>query len=136
MTSAAPLERIATCSCGQLRIVCEGEPIRVSICHCYACQKRSGSVFAAQARWPNERVTPSGRAKEWVRVGDEGGKATFRFCPECGSTVYYELDGMPGVTAVAVGAFADATFPGPIYSVYEARKHGWVVVPADIEHYD
>ena len=87
--------RQASCGCGQLSVVCEGEPVRISMCHCLACQRRTGSVFAAQARWPSERVKVSGRATEWVRVGDSGGKITFRFCPTCGSTVYYEIDGMP-----------------------------------------
>src|SRR5688500_731246 len=41
--------RIASCSCGQLRIQVEGEPRGVGICNCLACQRRTGSVFAALA---------------------------------------------------------------------------------------
>jgi hypothetical protein len=41
---------------------------------------------------------------------------------------------MAGFLAIPVGAFADAGFPGPNISVYEDRKHAWVVVPPDIEH--
>ena len=33
-----------------------------------------------------------------------------------------------------VGAFADPTFPPPTFSVYEARKHGWVTLPAGTTH--
>jgi len=39
--------RTASCSCGQLRIQVEGEPRGVGICHCLACQQRTGSVFAS-----------------------------------------------------------------------------------------
>ena len=39
--------RTATCSCGQLRIEVRGEPLGVGVCHCLACQRRTGSVFAA-----------------------------------------------------------------------------------------
>ncbi len=53
--------RIASCSCGQLRATCQGEPVRISICHCLECQKRTGSVFAVQARYPRESVTIVGR---------------------------------------------------------------------------
>lgn len=126
--------RTASCSCGQLQITCDGDPLRVSVCHCHACQKRTGSVFGAQARWPNERVRPTGRATEWVRVGDEGCVITFRFCPQCGSTVYYDIDKMPGMTAVAVGAFADTSLPAPAYSVYESRQHPWVQLLGNMEH--
>ncbi len=128
--------RQAQCSCGQLKVTCEGDPVRVSICHCLACQRRTGSPFGQQARWPADRVKIEGSATTFVRVGDSGGTITFRFCPSCGSTVYYEIDDMPGVIAVPVGAFADPRFPAPIFSVYEARKHGWVKVPEDIEHMD
>jgi hypothetical protein len=80
--------RMASCSCGQLRITCEGEPLRISICHCLECQKRTGSVFAVQARFSRQRVKIEGRASHWTRVGDSGGAATFGFCPVCASTVY------------------------------------------------
>lgn len=111
--------------------------MRVSICHCLECQRRTGSVFGQQARWPSERVTIEGRATEYTRVGDDGGKCTFHFCPTCGSTVYYEIDQMPGFTAVTVGSFADPTFPPPVFSVYEVRKHAWVKVPDEgVEHWE
>lgn len=128
--------REARCSCGQLKITCEGEPVRVSICHCLACQRRTGSPFGQQARWPAENVKIEGLATTFVRMGDAGSTITFRFCSLCGSTVYYDIDAMPGVIAVPVGAFADPSFPAPTFSVYEARAHGWVKVPEAIEHMD
>jgi hypothetical protein len=109
--------------------------VRVSVCHCLECQKRSGSAFAAQARWPEEHVNVIGRFSEWSRSGDSGGRATYRFCPQCGSTVAYVNDGMPGMIAIPVGAFADPHFPSPRFSVYENRKHAWVAVLGDdVEH--
>ena len=128
--------RVAQCSCGQLKATCDGDPIRVSICHCLACQRRTGSPFGQQARWHADKVRVEGNAKTFVRTGDSGGTITFRFCPSCGATVFYDIDAMPGMIAVPVGAFADPTFPAPVFSVYEARKHPWVAVPASIEHMD
>jgi len=130
------MTRIATCSCGQLSVTCEGEPVRISMCHCLECQKRTGSTFGAQARWPREKVTISGSSTQYVRVGDSGNKVTFHFCPTCGSTVYYGINDVPDVIAIAVGAFADPTFPQPKFSVYESRKHAWSGIPADVEHFD
>src|ERR1041385_2463792 len=99
--------RTASCTCGQLKVSCEGEPIRVSMCHCLNCKRRSGSAFALTARWPSERVTIEGRGQEFKLVGDEGSTASFRFCPTCGATVYFDSDMMPGMIADPVGAFAD-----------------------------
>jgi hypothetical protein len=121
--------RLAACSCGQLRLTCEDEPVRVSICHCLECQKRTGSVFAVQARFGREAVTIAGETTRWTRVGDSGASATFGFCPVCGSTVYWEL---PGFVAVAVGAFADPGFPPPQVSVYEERAHPWALAAVDL----
>ena len=127
--------RTATCRCGQLKATCEGEPVRVSVCHCLDCQKRTGSAFAAQARWPENQVTVTGEAKTWERVADSGHRATYRFCPNCGSTVAFVIEGWPGVVAVPLGAFADPSFPSPRFSVYEHRKHDWVAILGDkVEH--
>ena len=78
--------RTATCSCGQLRIEVRGEPLGVGVCHCLACQRRTGSVFAALAAFAAP-YTVTGAASEHVRVGDQGARFTFRFCPICGTTV-------------------------------------------------
>mgnify|MGYP001478951530 CR=1 FL=1 len=130
-------ERTAACSCGQLRVVCRGEPLRISVCHCLACQRRTGSVLSAQARFARDQIAAiEGREARYVRKGDSGGDLDFRFCPVCGATVYWELASVPGVVAVAIGAFADPQFPPPKVSVYEAHRHGWARVPdgPDIEH--
>jgi hypothetical protein len=123
--------RDAACSCGQLRLVAEGEPVRVSVCHCLACQRRTGSAFGYQARFPRERVQITGEAREYVRISDEGEPRTFSFCPECGATVYYVLGSAPDVLAIPVGAFADPTFPEPRFSVWASRKHAWVTWTID-----
>lgn len=127
--------RVASCSCGQLRVMCEGEPVRISICHCLECQKRTGSVFGMQARFPRTQVKIEGDATRWSRTGDSGSTATFAFCATCGSTVYWEA---PDTIAVAVGAFADPSFPPPLVSVYEERMHPWVFAAGEltIEHMD
>ena len=108
------------------------------MCHCLACQRRTGSGHGVQARFPREQVTAiEGTSTAYERTGDSGGRITFHFCPTCGATVHYALDGLPGFVVVPVGAFADPTFPGPKVSVYEARRHPWSPVPETvIEHLD
>jgi hypothetical protein len=128
--------RDAACSCGQLRVTVEGEPLRVSVCHCLACQRRTGSAFGFQARFPRDDVRIEGDSREYVRISDEGEPRTFNFCPECGGTVYYVLGSAPDVVAVAVGAFADPGFPEPRFSVWESRKHAWVTPPSGAERHE
>lgn len=128
--------RVAACRCGALTAACEGEPVRVSVCHCLECQRRSGSAFSAQARWPLDAVVFTGEPTAWTTTGESGKWATFRFCPTCGSTIAYEIEAMPGLVAIPLGAFADPTFPAPQYSVWEARKHAWVdILGEEVEHF-
>ena len=130
-------ERHAACSCGQLRLVVEGEPVRISMCHCLACQRRTGSVFAAQARFETERVRIEGRHTDYTRASDADDHShVFSFCPECGGTVFYRDPAAPELTAVPIGAFADPGFPPPRVSVWESRRHPWVVLPDSVaEHW-
>lgn len=127
------MTRQAACSCEQLRLVAEGEPIRVSVCHCLACQRRTGSVFGVQARFAPEQVRVEGRYAEYVRSSDEGDTRIFCFCPECGATVFYRTSTPPDFVAVPVGAFADPRFPAPVRSVWESRRHAWVQLPEGVE---
>ena len=103
--------REAACSCGQLRVAADGDPVRISMCHCHACQRRTGSAFGMQARFPEERVRIEGRHTAYDRPSDFGDARTFHFCPDCGSTVFFTSADRPGLIAVAIGAFADRDFP-------------------------
>jgi hypothetical protein len=130
-------ERTASCRCGQLRVTTSGEPDRISICHCLACQKRTGSAFSAQMRWPAECVEIEGESKQWIRTADSGQETIYNFCPECGSTVHYSGGNFPDVIAVPLGAFDDPYVCGIDYSVWEERKHDWVeIIGDDLQHSD
>jgi hypothetical protein len=128
--------RTATCSCGQLKLSVDGEPRVVVVCHCLACQRRTGSVFASLASFATPyRVT--GTAMEYVRTGDHGASFRFRFCPVCGTTLFHTEEGYENRSvSVAVGAFADPSFPAPRVSVYDCRRHHWVELPAGVEAYE
>ena len=129
-------KRTASCSCGQLAIEVGGEPVGVGVCHCLACQKRTGSVFAALAGFtPPYKVT--GQATEFERIGDQGSHNIFRFCPVCGTNLFHtEVGSEDDYVVVAVGAFADPAFPPPEDSVYECRRHPWVCLPEGVQRHD
>ena len=127
--------RDAACSCGQLRLTADGDPFEVSICHCLACQRRTGSAFGVQARFSADQVQVAGRYSDYARTSDEADRQVhvFHFCPDCGGTVFYTAPDDPDLAVVMVGAFADPTFPSPTVSSYGGRRHSWVVLPSDIE---
>jgi hypothetical protein len=108
----------------------------VGVCHCFACQRRTGSVFAALAgfRSPFE---VKGAATEYIRTGDQGARFRFRFCPVCGTNLFHTEEGYDDAwVAVAVGGFADPDFAPPQDSVYDCRRHSWVQLPPGIRTYE
>ena len=125
------VERIAACGCGAVTARCRGEPSLVSLCHCPACQRRTGGPFGIAAFFPAAAVNVAGATHSYLRGSDSGADVTFHFCPTCGGTVYWLPHRKPGVYAVAVGAFADPGFPAPSKAVYLEHRHGWLPTPDD-----
>jgi len=126
--------REAACHCGQLRLEVTGDPFAVSICHCLACQRRTGSAFGMQAAFTADEGRVTGRYGGYARVSDEADRKehVFHFCPDCGSQVFYTEPAEPDLVVVSVGSFADPTFPPPTESGYDGRRHPWVVLPDTI----
>lgn len=72
------VSRHAACSCGQLLARTEAERVRVSVCHCLTCQRRTDNDFTAQARFPRSAVVITGSSVEFVCFGDERTATIFR----------------------------------------------------------
>lgn len=124
------MERHASCHCGKLVLRCTGEPSKISLCHCFDCQRRTGSLFSVAAFFPRERVTLiSGTAKSFDRGSASGFDVTFHFCPECGSSLWWEPARMLHLAGVAAGAFADPGFPMPEQAVWAEQRHAWLDLP-------
>jgi hypothetical protein len=106
------------------------------MCHCRDCQRRTGSLFSIAAFYDREAVTlVSGMTQSFVRDSITGKRVAFHFCPDCGSSVFWEPERMPQLIGVAVGAFADASFPMPEQAVFTSEKHGWLDLPEEMITY-
>src|SRR5262245_10551537 len=62
--------RTASCACGQLRVMCAGDPMMVSLCHCLECQKRTGSTYGIAAFFSREAVKTEGDCRTYPRCRD------------------------------------------------------------------
>ena len=129
------MERTALCHCGSLRVTVSGDPDRVYVCHCAACQRRTGAIMHSGAAYLKSQVRVEGASKVYKRTADSGYEIRFHFCPNCGSNVFWEGDRFPDEYGIAVGSFADSEFAPPTYSVYEESMHHWVKLPSGINHF-
>lgn len=120
------ITRLARCACGALRARIEGDPARNSVCHCLECKRRTGSAFSWNATFLADQVQIEGDSSVFVRPSDEGRWGRMNFCPECGVTVWYEIEARPGMVSIPVGAFTDVDFPPPEVEVYDERRCAWL----------
>ena len=129
------MTKIARCCCGSLRAETAADPIIVSACHCRECQRRTGAPFGVSAYFRKDDVTTAGTSTVYVRDGQEGRKIRAHFCPTCGTTLYWFADLRPDFIGIALGTFADPSFPKPTRSVWEEARHEWVVFGHDMERF-
>jgi len=129
------MERVAECHCGQLKAIATGEPERVYVCHCKSCQRRTGAVVHSGSSWLKSQVLIEGEHKIYGRPGDSGFEIRFHFCPDCGTSVFWEGDRSPANCGIAIGCFADPNFPPPLASTYEDAMHPWLGVTTAQEHF-
>lgn len=119
----------AQCHCGAVSVAVAVPITDVNVCHCRACQRRTGAPFGMIAWVAADAVTVTGTTSAWTRTAASGRGFTSRFCPICGSNILFEAPLKPGVIGIAAGAFADPDFPPPVRSVWEEHRHPWVMLP-------
>ncbi len=128
--------RIASCHCGALEVACDGEPRKVSLCHCEQCQRRTGSAFSVAVFYRREQVTVRGEATSYARPSASGYAVDFHFCPACGSNLFWYPARMPALVGVALGGFADRDFAMPEQAVWAGEGHRWVRLPDHVVSFD
>ncbi|APE28466.1 GFA family protein [Aurantiacibacter gangjinensis] len=124
----------AHCQCGSLTADISGEGTGV-LCHCKACQRRTGSPFGMMIYYTVDQVSVSGEAAEYTRIADSGDELTHGFCPTCGTPLWLTTAKHPGGIGIAVGAHEGHDSAPPARSVFEDCRHPWVDMSAAESHF-
>ena len=91
------------CACGSIRYEV-GAPLWVTACHCDACKKRTGSAVGLSIVVSKSDVKSfSGETRTFIRTGDSGKQVHYDFCPNCGTTVRWRVELVPGREMYALG---------------------------------
>ena len=104
----------AGCLCGDVRLVAEGLPYRVGLCHCLDCRKHTGALFHGSAIFSAGAVRITGATASY---GDR------HFCPRCGSSVF-AVSG--DEVEVSLGALDTANQLRPTYELWTVRREEWL----------
>ncbi len=125
----------AQCQCGQIAIELPSRKPFVVACHCLDCQRRSGSAYGLLAYYAASELVITGTSKCFIRSSADGNQVKSYFCPECGTSIYVQLDKQPTLIGVAVGTIANPGFYPPDISVWEDTMHSWASIPGAKEHF-
>lgn len=69
------MTRSGGCVCGAMRFSAKDEPLRVTICHCAWCQRRTGTAFGTEVVYDVSQVEVTGaELGRWRHVSDESGR--------------------------------------------------------------
>ena len=91
--------------------------------------------YSYGSRWLKSQVRIEGEHKTYGRIAESGFEIRFHFCPNCGSSVFWEGDRSPTTCGIAVGCFADPDFPVPTSSGWEESMHPWLGLPPGTAHF-
>jgi hypothetical protein len=112
------------CLCGKVRLVAQGAPYRVGICHCLDCRKHHGALFHASAIFPSDAVTIEGETQDY--------QGRF-FCPRCGSTVFGRSGDEVEVNLGSLDATDQFT---PTYELWTIRRETWLPPFPSMKRYE
>ncbi len=128
--------RRAQCCCGGIAIECDGDGDEIVICNCIDCQRRTGAPFGVSHYYAASLILARhGSPKIFTRTGSMGTVYHFHFCPDCGSTVYWTVEGSDEF-GVSGGCFAASDMRKPDSVVYVSTAYRWIEHPDDLPWYD
>jgi len=123
-------ERTVSCACGQVSVTVRGAPGFSAICCCRNCQRRTGSAFGLSVYFHAiDVVARTGAPTVYRWWSDKDRWLDFRFCPTCGTSVWWEAEFLPGKVGIAGALFDDDTPFAADGAYFCATKPDWVRFP-------
>ena len=125
------------CSCGAVTYRLSSEPMFVHCCHCYDCQRQTGSAYVLNALIETDRIAVEGELTEVHLPTPSGGGKVVKRCAACGDAIYshYLIRGS-GIAFVRVGTLDDSAACPPDVQIFTESKQPWVPLSADIPAFE
>lgn len=97
------------CLCGDVRYEVEGEPLRVTVCHCRFCQRATGSAYMVEPifRQADLRITRGLPTVYDLRSRGSGKLVHVHFCAACGTKLYLTFERFAEACGLYAGTFDD-----------------------------
>ncbi|MDY0744421.1 GFA family protein [Paucibacter sp. R3-3] len=127
--------RTGGCLCGQVRYTLNAEPVISRICWCRDCQHLS-SNGTVNVIFPSEAIEITGTPASYTSTAESGNQVSRRFCPRCGSHLFADSTGRPGLTVVRVGTLDDPSSVKPAANIWSASAPAWACLDETLDRVD
>lgn len=114
-----------SCMCGAVQYSASSEPAFTAFCHCRNCQQASGAGYSANVAVPAEALAVRGEVSRYSWTGESGGTLTRSFCPNCGSPIAIEVQGLRGLVLIQAGGLQDPSWVKPDVHIWCASAQPW-----------
>ena len=124
-----------SCLCGQVHFRILAEPGASRICWCSDCQKlaANGTVNAV---FSSDAIEVMGALAQHTKTADSGNQVMRRFCAQCGTQVFSDSTGRPGLTVVRVGALDEPSAVTPTANIWTASAPDWACINGALEQFE
>lgn len=119
------------CRCGQVQLHVETEKLPpLYACHCFNCQRWSGSAFGLHMLCAAAAVRVTGQPR--IYVHEHNGHTSIQYaCSICFTRLFNETTAAPNMRVVRAGVLDGIEQLAPIAHIWVKRKQSWVVLPAE-----
>jgi hypothetical protein len=125
------------CACNAVRYESTSEPLMMIHCHCRDCQRSSGGPFSSFVIVPVEALKIVKGALRFHSSPSEMGGQTHRgFCPECGTPIQVNPDGVPHISAIRTASLDDPSWFKPQMDLWTTDAHPWDVMDPAIPKFE
>src|SRR5258708_21098957 len=88
------------------------------------------------ARFRTDDVEMHGQTNSYASTADSGNINTRHFCPTCGSRLFGQNSGHPGIINIAVGCVDRSDWFKPERVVYAKDRPDWDVTSTTVPNFD
>jgi len=133
MTDSNTLE--GGCLCGNIRFSTTADPSYQLLCYCTDCQTISGATSYAAYGVPIDSISlTKGQPKIFDVVADSGRVNSRRFCPDCGSRVWAQIEEL-GLASINALALDDRTHFQPVSNHCPESAPAWCTIDETLEYF-
>lgn len=91
------------CLCGDVCYVFTGARLRSTVYHCATCRRRTDSLFSAHLQFEPAQLAFDRNLSSYGFTPSGGRNVSTHFCGKCETTLCFEAEVTPGLTALCAG---------------------------------